>query len=60
LFVKKAGPILDLYQGLWRGQTLGPQDFVLSADQKTGIQARRRRHPSLPSSPGRAARIEHE
>ena len=38
LFVEKAGPILDLYQGLWQGQPLGPKDFVLSADEKTGIQ----------------------
>lgn len=60
LFVEKAGPILDLDQGLGQGQPLGPQDCVLSADEKTGIQARHRKHPSLPSSSGRAARIEHE
>jgi hypothetical protein len=60
LFGEKAGPILDLYQGLWQGQPLGPHDFVLSADEKTGIQARHRKHPCLPSSPGRAIRIEHE
>jgi hypothetical protein len=59
-FVEKAGPILDLYQGLWQGQPLGPQDFVLSADEKTGIQARHRKHPSLPPASGRAALIEHE
>src|SRR5207244_1196434 len=51
LFVEKAGPILDLYQGLWQGQPLGPKDFVLSADWKTGIQARHREHPSLPPAP---------
>src|SRR6201982_1308806 len=60
LFVEKAGPLLDLYQGLWQGQPLGPQDFVLSADEKTGIQARHREHPSLPPAPGKAALIEHE
>jgi len=27
LFVEKAGPILDLYQGLWHGHPLGPKDF---------------------------------
>jgi hypothetical protein len=26
LFVEKASPILDLYQGLWQGQPLGPND----------------------------------
>jgi hypothetical protein len=60
LFVERASPILDLYQGLWQGQLLGPNDFVLSADEKTGIQARYREHPSLPPGPGRPALIEHE
>jgi len=60
LFVQKASPILDLYQGLWQGQPLGPNDFVLSADEKTGIQARHRKHPSVPPAPGKSALIEHE
>lgn len=47
-FAEKAGPILDLYQGLWRGRPLGPRDFVICADEKTSIQARRRRHKTLP------------
>jgi hypothetical protein len=59
-FVEKAGPILDLYQGLWQGQPLRPRDFVLSADEKTSIQARHRRHPSLPPAPGKPARLESE
>jgi hypothetical protein len=60
LFVQKAGPILDLYQGLWQGQPLGADDYVLSADEKTGIQARRRKHPSLPPRPGKPSYVEHE
>ena len=40
-FVEKAGPILDLYAGCWQGQPLGPKDYILSADEKTSIQARR-------------------
>jgi hypothetical protein len=60
LFVEKATPILDLYQGRWQGQPLGPHDYVLSADEKTGIQARRREHPSLPPASARPALIEHE
>jgi hypothetical protein len=59
-FAAKAGPILDLYAGLWQGQPLGPKDHILSADEKTSIQARRRCHPSLPPAPGRAAYIEYE
>lgn len=59
-FARKAGPILDLYQGQWEGQPLGPGDFVISTDEKTSIQARRRIHASLPPAPGRPARVEHE
>lgn len=59
-FAKKAGPILDLYAGLWQGQPLGPKDYILSADEKTSIQARLRCHPSLPAAPRRPAYIENE
>ncbi|HZD41609.1 MAG TPA: IS630 family transposase [Terriglobales bacterium] len=59
-FGQKAGRILDLYQGRWENKPLGPKDFVVSADEKTSIQARLRRHPSTPPASGRAMRIEHE
>ena len=59
-FAEKAGPILDLYAGRWQGQPLGPKDHILSADEKTSIQARLRCHPSLPPAPGRPAYIENE
>lgn len=59
-FVEKAGPILDLYAGTWQGQLLGPKDHILSADEKTSIQARIRCHPTLPTGPGQPARIENE
>ena len=59
-FAEKAGPILDLYAGLWQGQPLGPKDHILSADEKTSIQARLRCHASLPPTPGRPAYIENE
>jgi DDE superfamily endonuclease len=59
-FADKAGPLLDLYAGMWQGEPLGPKDYILSADEKTSIQARRRCPPSLPPVPGRAAYIEHE
>ena len=59
-FVAKAGPILDLYAGRWQGEPQGPKDHILSAEEKTSIQARRRCHPSLPPAPGRAAYIENE
>ena len=59
-FAEKAGPILDLYAGTWEGNPFGPKDHILSADEKTSIQARVRCHPTLPSAPGRPAHIEHE
>lgn len=59
-FARKAGRVLDLYQRRWRGTALGPRDYVLCADEKTSIQARRRRHHSLPPASGRPVRVEHE
>src|SRR5713101_3717918 len=59
-FAEKAGPILDLYAGTWQGQSLGPKDHILSADDKTSIQARIRCHPSLSPAPSRPVRVEHE
>jgi len=59
-FEAKAGRVLDLYEGRWQGQPLSPSDFVISTDEKTSIQARRRRHPTLPPAPHRSMRVEHE
>jgi hypothetical protein len=59
-FSAKAGRVLDLYQGLWQGRPLGRRDFVICADEKTSIQARRRKYPTCPTGPGRPMRIEHE
>jgi DDE superfamily endonuclease len=46
-FGPQAAAILDLYAGLWQGEPLGRNDFVLSSDEKTSIQARIRCHASL-------------
>ena len=59
-FEAKAARILDLYEGVWEGEPLGEDDWVLCADEKTSIQARRRLHATLPPAPGRAIRVEHE
>lgn len=59
-FAAKAGRILDLYAGQWDGVALGPREYVLSADEKTSIQARLRIHPSLPPAAGRPMYVEHE
>lgn len=59
-FAAKAGRVLDLYAGWWDGQPLTADDYVLSADEKTSIQARLRCHASTPALPGQAMRVEHE
>lgn len=59
-FVEKAGRVLDLYAGLWEGTPLARTDFVVCADEKTSLQARRRRHASLPPASHRPQYVEHE
>jgi transposase len=59
-FAVKAARVLDLYAGIWDGQPLGPNDFVICADEKTSIQARCRCHPTLPPGRARMMRIEHD
>jgi hypothetical protein len=59
-FARKAGRVLGLYEGVWEGKALGPNDYVISADEKTSIQARGRRHPTRPPQPGEQMRVEHE
>lgn len=59
-FAERAGPVLDLYHRHWEGAPLGDHDFVISADEKTQLQLRERRHPSTPPGPHRPIRVEHE
>jgi hypothetical protein len=59
-FAVKAGPILDLYAGTWQGKPLGRTDCIISADEKTSIQARVRCHPTMGPAPGRKRRVEFE
>lgn len=59
-FEAKAGVVLDLYHREFDGQCLGPDDYVISADEKPSIQARRRCHPTSPPGLGRAMGVEHE
>lgn len=59
-FEAKAGPVLDLYRRLWEGRPLRPDEYVISADEKTSLQARIRLHPTQPPAPGQAMRVEHE
>jgi hypothetical protein len=58
-FVTRACVVLDLYAGFWQGQRLKPDEYVLSADEKT-IQVLKRCHPGLPAIPGYEQRVEFE
>jgi hypothetical protein len=59
-FEEKASRVLDLYEGVWEGKPLCSKDFVLSADEKTSIQARIRKHQTLPPLPDNSMKVEHE
>src|SRR5262245_165426 len=59
-FAAKAGRVLDLYERVWEGSPLSADDFVLSADEKTSVQARRRKQPTLAPATARPMRVEHE
>ena len=61
-FVAKVKVILDLYQFIFEGHSLGPNDHVLCADEKTSIQARQRQvtapGPGQPGRPGKPGHVE--
>ena len=59
-FQVRAERVLDLYQGLWNDQALGDDDYIVSADEKTSIQARIRLHPTVPPQPQQSMRVEFE
>jgi len=59
-FEQKAERVLDLYQGGWQDKALGSDEYVISADEKTSIQARVRIHPTEPTQAGQSMRVEFE
>jgi DDE superfamily endonuclease len=59
-FATKAGRVLDLYARRFNNKPLGRNDYVISADEKTSIQARIRCHRTLASAATRDMRVEHE
>ncbi len=59
-FQTKAARVLDLYARQWQGHPLGPDDYVISADEKSQLQALARRHRGQPPVPGRTRRVEFE
>jgi hypothetical protein len=59
-FAVRAGRVLDLYQRIWDGCELGEDEYVISSDEKPGIQVLSRIHAGLPPGPHRAGRYEFE
>jgi transposase len=59
-FATKAARVLDLYERRWHGVELDEDDYVISADEKSQLQALRRRHRGSPAAPGRTRRVEFE
>ncbi|MFB7007559.1 MULTISPECIES: IS630 family transposase [unclassified Streptomyces] len=58
-FRPRAQRVLDLYARTWQGTPLGEDEYVISADEKTSIQARCRCHPTLAPGQARAMRVNH-
>jgi hypothetical protein len=58
-FRPKAEGVLDLYARTFDGVELSEDEYVLSADEKTSIQARCRCHPTLAPGQARAMRVNH-
>jgi len=59
-FEAKAGRVLDLYARRFEGKRLQIGEYVISADEKTSIQARVRCHPTRAAGPGHPMLVEHE
>lgn len=59
-FAVKAARVLDLYERIWDGVALGEDEYVISADEKSQLQALSRCHPELAAGPGRVRRVEFE
>jgi hypothetical protein len=59
-FKEKASRVLDLYHGIWDGRPLDANEYIISADEKTSIQARIRTHATQSPKSAQCMRIEHE
>jgi len=59
-FAVKAARVLGLYAREYDGVPLGVDEYVISSDEKTSIQARCRCHPTLAPGAARTMRVNHE
>ncbi|MFE2700908.1 IS630 family transposase [Streptomyces mirabilis] len=58
-FRATAQRVLDLYARVFDGTPLGEDEYVISADEKTSIQARCRCHPTQAPGQARSVRVNH-
>jgi len=59
-FADRARPVLDLYHSMWQGKPLRPDEYVISADEKTSLQARKRICAGTAPAPDHTRRVEFE
>jgi DDE superfamily endonuclease len=59
-FAEKAGRVLDLYDRVFEGKRLRPDEYVVCADEKSQLQALGRCHPTVPAGPRRPGLVEFE
>ncbi len=59
-FATKAARVLDLYARVFDGKRLRPDEYVISADEKTQLQALGRHHQTIAPGPGRSGLVEFE
>ena len=59
-FAEKASRALDLYARTFDGKRLYPDEYVISADEKTQLQALGRHHQTVAPGPGRPGLVEFE
>lgn len=59
-FAIKATRVLDLYARRWKGRRLRADEYVISADEKSQLQALQRRHRGQPPVPGHTRKVEFE
>ena len=59
-FAVKAARVLDLYARVFDGKRLRPDEYVISADEKSQLQALGRQHETSAPAPGRPIRYEFE
>jgi hypothetical protein len=59
-FPEKAARVLDLYARVFEGRRLRPDEYVISADEKTQLQALGRHHETVAPGPARPGLVEFE